>query len=377
MKQRTYPCRLVPPLLVSAILVATAVPVAAETEPAVLDRSVIALRILAPDVMKARQQLDASFDDGNINWIAVEAVLAQRDLDDVAREFLLYGVLTRIRIFEPDTQAERFVERLLTYDSKTYVMHEEGPLPITVYPIADAARGTLAAWHRRSVERQTTAALSAGDVRSLEALQAPGTDEYRAVLDALQNANTLATARAGEWLAANADSSDYYEARVVVALKTYDAARTSELLEFGRGPEAVRLLKAVRTHFDPAVAFELLDDATRNPLLASAAVYEIDALGKAGLASQVDDYLLDTLRDKTLGATAAAVVARRGDHRLFERVADTLLAPTATRDQQARAVLALTLADSPHARRTLESAVSKGRFTDRGLQEKVTQWLQQ
>ena len=356
------------------ILTVAAGALSAEPKPAVQAWEAVHERIAAPDVGKARQRLDAAVDNGN--WAAVASVLSGPGLDDTAREFLLYRLLIRIRAVEPDEQARRFVGGLLAYDSKTYVLHEEGPLPIAVYPLADAARGTLSAWHRREVERQTSAALATGDLRGLRFLRAPGTDEYRAVLAALRNADTLTSTRAEGWLAAHSDGTDYYEARAFLALQRQDNARVSGLLESGRGPEAVRLLKAVRTHFDSTTAFELLDDATHNPWLASAAIYEIDALRAAGLASRVDDYLLDTLRDKTLGATVAAVVAQRGDHRLFERVADTLAMPTATYDQQVRAVLALTLADSPYARRTLENAVNKGRIRDRGLQQEVSRWLQ-
>ena len=353
------------------------VAVGAEPKPAVQERWAVFDRVLAPDVRAVRRQLGAAIDGGRVDWTSVESILSRPDFDDTAREFLINDALMRLRAVDPDAQAERFVTALLAYESKTYVLHEEGPLPIAVYPIADVARGTLGAWQRRSAERRTSAELDAGDVRGLYALRAPGSDEYQGALAALRKADTLATGRAGEWLSANTDGTDYYEARAAVALKTHDAARVSGLLESGRGPEAVYLLKAVRTHFDATRAFELLEDATDNPVLASAAIYEIDALRAGGLASRVDDYLIDTLGNKTLGATAAAVVARRGDHRLFERVAETLALPEATHDQQARAVLALTLADNPYARRTLENAVHKGRFTDHGLQAEVSRWLQQ
>lgn len=377
MNVRTYPCRLALSLLVSVVFAVAVAPAGAELQPVVQERWAIAERIVAPDVRAVRRQLSAAIEEGNVDWATVESVLSRPGFDDTAREFLLYDILIRLRAANPDAQTERFVTGLLAYDSKTYVMHEEGPLPIAVYPIADAARGTLGAWQRRSAERRMSDAFTRGDVRGLRALRAPGTDDYPGVLAALRDADALTIARAGEWLTVNADGSNYYEARAVVALRTHDAARVSDLLEIGRGPEAVRLLRAVRTHFDASQAFELLEDATDNPELASAAVYEIDALRSAGLASRVDNYLIDTLADKTLGATAAAVVARRGDHRLFERVADTLAAPRASHDQQARAVLALTLADSPYARRTLENAVQKGRFTDRDLQQEVSRWLQQ
>lgn len=362
------------PLYIIAVLVSA--PAVAEPARATKDWSSVLEQLAKPGTRQAKRQLDALVHKQSADWEAVEALLAQPGLDDVSQEYLRHELLIRVRAFEPDASGIQFVTRLRDYESKVYVLHDEGPLPIAVYPVASAARGTLSVWHRRDVQRNTSAALTAGDMSSLRHLEQPGSDEYAGVLAALQEADPLTLAGAARWLSANSDGGNYYEARAVTSLNRRDASAVAELLRSGRGPAAMRLLRAVRTQFDANTAFDVLLTATGNPEIGSSAVFEIDALRTAGLASRVDEYLLAALGDQALGATAATVVARRDDPRLLGQVAATLAEPRATESQQARAVLALTLADSPYARRVLENAARKGHLSDPGLQQEVAKWLQ-
>ena len=136
----------------------------------------------------------------------------------------------------------------------------------------------------------------------------------------------------------------------------------------------MRLLRQVRESFDAGTAFDILRSATANPSLASAAVFEIDALKNSGLAAEVDEYLIDELADAALGGTVAAVVARRDDD-LLVRVAGLLAAPGKSAALQSRSVLALRLADTPYARRVLEEALRNKTFTEAHLREEVSEWL--
>ncbi|MEO1245240.1 MAG: hypothetical protein AAFX56_06090 [Pseudomonadota bacterium] len=374
MNQRLFPRRLALPLLVTAALAAA--PACAQLKPAMQDPAKVLERVAAPDVQQSKQQLDLLVRKSGTDWAAVEAVLARPGLDDAGKEFLLHDVLLRIRDVEPDDDALTFVARLRDYASKVYVPHEEGPLPVAAYPISTLAEGTLSLWQRRDVMQKTAIALAAGDMRGLEYLRQPGTDEYAGALAALNEADVLAIRQAREWLTANAGGSDFYRARCIAALKVGDSREISRLLQSGSGVAALQTLHAVRANFEADTAFGVLQTATDNPSIASAAVFEIDALRGSGLTAQVDDYLLDTLADPALGATAATIIARREDPGLLTRVADLLTASDATASQQARAVLALRLTGNQQARRALRDAIESKSLTDPALHKEVARWLQ-
>ena len=376
MKERIVRRRFAVLFLTSAISGTIAEPAGAQPASAMQNRSAVLERVAGRDVQQAKQQLDLAVRKENTNWAAAETLLMQSGLDVTGQEFLIHDVLMRIREFEPDADVLDFVVRMRDYESKVYVRHEEGPLPVAVYSIATVAEGTLGFWHRREVKRNASIDMASGDMSSLRHLREPGTDDYAGVLAALNEADAVAITLAGEWLAANAGDAGFYEARAITALRGGDDRDVVGLLRSGNGPAAVRLLLAVRRYFDADSAFDLLREATANPSVASAAVFEIDALRNSGLARQVDDYLLDVLPDSALGATAAAVVARRSDPGLLARVADVLAAPETTAGQQARAVLALTLADNQYARLALQDAIENDAIADPHLQEEVARWLQ-
>jgi hypothetical protein len=353
--------------------------------PTMLQRAEIEKAVRAPDIQRAQQQIMVALDEQQGkqrgDWAAVDGVLASPGLGDVEREFLLYGTLMRARNVEPDDAGVAFVSRLQSYESKTFVRHEEGPLPVAVYPIASLASGTLRFWNRRQVTRDASLALAAGDMSRLQSLRQPGSDEYAGTLAALRAADATALSLARDWLASNttdnnAAGKEFYAARAVVAVGTGDRLLAAELLQTGEGVAAMQLLRATRQHFDATTALDLLQHATTNPSVASAALFELDALRQAGLGERIDGYLLDALADPALGATAAAIIARRQDPALLARVAGVLSSPAASHNQQARAALALTLADNQYARSALSDAVTSDRITDSDLRKELVEWLQ-
>lgn len=376
MEERAVLLRFLSLCCTAALFAAAAGPANSQTKPALRERSAIAERVASPDVQQVKAEFDRLIREGHSDWAAAEALLRQPALGDIGREFLLHDTLLRIRAYEPDADALDFVARMQSYSSEVYVSHEEGPLPVAVYPIAAAAEGTRRLWQRRDIERNVSAAFAAGDMSSLAYLRQPGTDAHAAVLAALRDADASATEQAANWLAANAGDDGLYEARAITALRNGDSQGVSDLLRSGNGAAATRLLREVRRRFDADAAFGILRDATANPSLGSAALFEIDALRSSGLTTDVDGYLLDTLVDPVLGPSAAAIVARRGDHEMLTHVAELLAAPDSTTVQQSRAVLALTLADSPYARRVLEEALRSDSLVDAGLREEVSRWLE-
>jgi hypothetical protein len=366
---------------VCVTLSATAASADPRPAPTMLQPSVIQKAIRAPDVRRAQQQIALALDAQQSDWAAVDSVLASPELGDVEREFLLYGTLMRARNVEPDDAGIAFVSRLQSFESKTFVRHEEGPLPVAVYPIADLATGTLRFWNRRQVARDVSLAFAAGDMSRMQSLRQTGSDDYAGTLAALRAADATALFLAREWLASNtkdnnSNGNDFYEARAVVALGTGDQTLAADLLRMGDGAPAIQLLRATRQHFDAMTAFDLLQHATQNPAIASAALFELDALRQAGLGERIDSYLLDALADPALGATAAAIIARRQDPAQLAWVADVLSSPTASHSQQAHAALALTLADSQYARSALRDAITNDRITDSDLQKELVEWLQ-
>ncbi len=376
MKDRAVAFRFLTLCCAAALSAVSAGPASAQVKPPLQDRVAILERVAERDIQQAKAGLDLSVTEERRDWAVAEALLMQSELGEVGREYLLHDLLLRIRAFEPDADALDFVVRMQDYDSKVYVAHEEGPLPVAVYPIAAAAEGTRRLWQRREIEREAAAALAAGDMNSLEYLREPGTDAHAAVLATLRDADSLATRQAAEWLATNADSGGFYEARAVTALRGGDRETVAELLRSGTGAAAIRLLMDVRGRFEPGAAFDIFDGATANPSLASAALFEIDALRSSGLTADIDDYLLAKLADAALGGTAAAVIARRGDHDVLVRVAGLLAAPGQSAGLQSKAALALRLADSPYARRVLENAVENDGFADTHLRDEVSTWLE-
>ena len=94
------------------------------------------------------------------------------------------------------------------------------------------------------------------------------------------------------------------------------------------------------------------------------------------MGARVDQYLLDQLDDQELGATAAAIISRSGDLQLLGRIAEALTSATSTPAYQARATLALTLANNQYSRTVLLDALENDVFIDPNLRSKVVKWLQ-
>ena len=374
MKQRLA-CR-VSTLLVPLLAASLHVSAAAQEKSRLLTRSDIQAAIGQPRLEAARTSLEMALSQDQADWVAAEAIAMDPGLGDVGREFLLYGTLMRARTMTPDSKALDFVGRLQSYESTVYVNHEEGPLPVAVYPIAAMASGTLGAWQRQDARRLAAEAFAAGNMSPMQHLADHGSHSRAGVLAALREADGVAIEQAAEWLDARSAGGGFYEARAITALRRRDAGEVIELLSTGDSAGTMRLLRSVRTHFDADTAFDVLQRATGNTAMASAALFEMDALRQAGPGSRIDAYLLDALDDPVNGATAAAIIGQRADPVLLEGVRDRLYAPGASRERQARAVLALTLAGNQFARSTLRQAAESAVISDSHLHEEVVQWLQ-
>ena len=376
MKVRFDRCRL-PEMLVVFLGLVAGMPLAnAKDTQAVMDGHELQSAILRSDLGVAEQQIAQAIGRHGQDWAAAKAVVQSAGLDNLGREYLLHQVLMRARHLEPDEEALQFVSSLQDYDSEVYVWHAEGPLPVVAYPIGTLATGTLQIWAQQRVRNDALREFQSGIFSSLEHLGRSGTNEYAGVIAALKDADPVAAGQAKAWLEENASAGGFYEARAIVALVTADKNLISELTISGDGPAAIELVRAVPSRFDAGSAFDVLVRATANPAVASAAMFEIDGLRKHGLGARVDQYLLDQLDDPELGATAAAIISRSGDLQLLGRIAEALTSATSTPAYQARATLALTLANNQYSRTVLLDALENDVFIDPNLRSKVVKWLQ-
>ena len=130
-------------LTLAVLATGAAAAVRAESNAAVLGQSELQAKIASPDVRRAEQALAEAIGPERRNWALARAIVDDPELDTSAREYLIHGLLTRARNLEPDDAARAFADRYADHQSETFVRHEEGPLPIAAYPIAQVARGTL------------------------------------------------------------------------------------------------------------------------------------------------------------------------------------------------------------------------------------------
>ena len=218
----------------------------AETRPApgVLERSEVRAAIAAPDVRQAEARLAQAIRPEHRDWALARALIDQPGRGTAAREYLLHALLMRARNLEPDAASRAFVAGFADHQSETFVRHEEGPLPVAVYPVAQTARGTLRYWQRQDLRREAAVALAAGDMSPLSRLRQPGDDAYAATLAALEEADAVTMSQAADWLDANAGPEAFRDLRFVTAIALRDARRVSELLETDGGA-AVRAGKYI------------------------------------------------------------------------------------------------------------------------------------
>jgi hypothetical protein len=309
------------------------------------------------------------------NWKEAKALVEKTDRNTIDQEFLLSTYLVQARSGLPDEETKEFVLGLTVFQSQTFVWHEEGPLPVEAFPVAQLAAGTVRYWDVALAKEKASRDLLQGDYGVLNYLRSPGSAGYSGTMQALRVASPIDTEAAKKWLLEYATIEESYEALAYVALQTQDGPLAQVLLEIDRGPLSLTLLRGLSDHFTAAQTLIMLRTAMNNPTLASAAAFEIDGLRGTGVGPSIDTYMFDLLADPLLGGTAAMSIATHGGVTVLTQVAGILSDGRSTDQHQARAVLTLTLANTPFCRAALAAASNGGDIRDDGLRREVLKWL--
>ncbi len=308
--------------------------------------------------------------------LALEAVQADGGLSIAAREQILHDFALQLRA-EAESAAGREALRSLTgYQSQVLVQHEErGPALIPRWRVAGVARGTLALWDRVAAAAGAQRQLAAGTMDLAGALsKAESAQDTAALAQALSAAPPDQLRAQRSQLLAMLESNDAMApAAAEAALRLGDAELAAAVLASGDRRTAVRLIAGLGESLPAEAAFPILRDASRDEVLASAAILEI---GKsAGELPAAQAFLLETLADPEHGGSAAAALAAVDGDEMVAAVAGTL---EASDDEavQSKAVLMLALDGSPQARESLRAFALRPDVSDQ-LRQDVLTWLRE
>ena len=363
--------------LVLCVVISSLSGVSAGAAQVLMDREQAFALARTPAVTDTLVRLDALLADPGVSAGSIRSFLNTIGLDFVGSERVLYETLYRLRDLPQTPELEGLVREYLNYDDRVTVFHEEGPLPIPLFNVRTAAHGTLNFWNRISTRDLALSELADGNFARFDVFAATRDSGNHAVrrglIEALGAADISSVRAARDAFVAKLGTfPDFAEPLAVVALRTRDASLSRDLLTRMNGPAAIGLLTGVRRSLSPGDAFDVLEAATDNDSLASAAIYEI---GKLTTVAARDDFLIEQLVRGKNGATAAAVIARYGDSALLDRAATLLETPHKDSQTVARVALAFVLEGSATSRSRLRAALTKGSLGDGQLSREVQAWL--
>ncbi|MEO0423207.1 MAG: hypothetical protein AAF184_12770 [Pseudomonadota bacterium] len=347
-----------------------------------LEMPALVAKLQAPALRAARERAESLAIDEAFDPAQMEALLSDPQFDGVGRDHLRLALVRAARKLQtPPSALEAYVAKLQAHEDEVLTVHQEGPLAIPYFAIANAAEGTLSLWERRRTAKALAGTFAQGEIPNFQAYFGEGAEDRSATAQRLGAMDALAAmpsaqlrAVGASWLK-RADRSTASEAPLaLIARKTADVSLFRELLSVGRTHETLALVGAVSTTLSPEDAFTALADAHGNPRFSSAALYALGDL--VDRTPGVRDYLLQALADPTSGGSAAAVIAASGDRLLLDQVAARLAQDEAQDDRhRARLALTLRLAGTTAARQQLRAALAQGVITPPHLAEEVRAWL--
>lgn len=307
---------------------------------------------------------------------ALEALARDDQLSLSTREWILHDFAMLLREEEESAAGRRALQWLAGYRSQVKVQHEErGPATITKWRVAGVARGTLALWNR--------AAAAAGLQRQLDA----GTMDLpaaRSRAESAQNATVLAQtlreaspeqlrAQRDQLLAMVRQDAAMAPAAAEAALRLQDAELSQAVFTSGDRRTAARLIADIGRTLPAERAFPILQTASAEAALASAAIVEIGR--SAADLPAARGFLLEALADPEHGGSAATALAAMKDDEMVQAVTAELEASD-DENLQSKAVLMLVLDGSPLARESLRDfALRPGVSAE--LREEVLTWLRE
>ena len=307
---------------------------------------------------------------------ALEALATDDQLSLSTREWILHDFAMLLREEDESAAGRRALQWLAGYRSQVKVQHEErGPATITKWRVAGVARGTLALWNR--------AVAAAGLQRQLDA----GTMDLSAArsrAESAQNATLLAqTLREAspEQLRAQRDQllkmlkqdATMAPAAAEAALRLQDAELSQAVFTSGDRRTAARLIADIGRTMPAERAFPILQKASAEAALASAAIVEIGR--SAADLPAARGFLLEALADPEQGGSAATALAAMKDDEMVQAVTAELEASD-DENLQSKAVLMLVLDGSPLARESLRDFALRPDVSAE-LREEVLTWLRE
>ena len=251
------------------------------------------------------------------------------------------GLATR----RDDPQARALLEELARREPQVFVRHTEGEAMIPLVDVGAAARAILRNWERQSAYDSTMLATRSAQPAFVARYLAAGDDARRGILDAVaqMDAAGLLPHRSAIRAAIDRPGGDALAAAAALSLSDTDLA--ADVIATGTDAVVRRLIPRIPAVYAEPAALRLLQSALSREAVASMALFRIDTLQ----SRQADTTIWNHLHDPGLGATAAAILARRGDRDTTRRLVELMnTAPAPLTRQRAR--LALTLSADPHAR---------------------------
>lgn len=246
----------------------------------------------------------------------------------------------------PDDEMRALVTELALREPQVFVAHEEGPALVPLVDVGAAARSTLRAWKRVAARDLFAAAWRGRAATSLDDYFVGTQTQREGFIEALELTPPARLLALRDEVLARFHEPGGDRLAAALGRRLGDAGLLQRTVDDGASPVAQALVRSAHELADSALRLAVLESALEREDLASLALFAIARSADA----KSDSLIWDKLHDPVLGATAAAILARRADAATLGRLREMLAAdlPLATRQ---RAALALALSDDVEAQR--------------------------
>ncbi len=296
-------------------------------------------------------------------------------LSDLQKEYLAIEKIKTMDAAQLSHEDLGYLNKASSYQSKSFRLHDEGPLPVAIFDVASQAKFKLQQ-HFIAKELAALDALKASNQADyLNSLVSNSDLDSAAIQIAkVQSLNSLTQQQAKNLatdLLKTRSLSDPLLIKSVEQARDFDLSK--QLLIKLNNHDAHRQLDALSKQFTVFEQEALLTSViNNNQYLASQALAQYAQLP---VHVRVNTLLLDKLQDPTLGASAAKAIALTSDHQLFEQLASLAVEKNASRLQVANALSGLRFAEGDYARSLLTEIVKNKQIAYADMAQEVTKWL--
>ncbi|MBT8136970.1 MAG: hypothetical protein KJO54_08170 [Gammaproteobacteria bacterium] len=279
--------------------------------------------------------------------MARAAALAAKAEVSVDSETRLWQLVQQLGRQEETIDARQLLEQLALRPPQVFVRHEEGNAMVPQSDVGAAARFALREWDRRNAGRAALRHARSGDQQLLDNYFAGGATTRAGIIDAVRAMPAkYLPVFSHEVEARLGDDDGALAAEFAHALA--DSNLYVKVLAQSRSDVAISALNRLTKTLDAPAALAVLKTALQRPEIASAAAFAIGRL-RPQLAA-ADELMWRLLADRTLGATAAAILAREANRHTLARL-EAIAGQTDNWWLQQRARLALQLAGNSRDKR--------------------------